>query len=159
MKTVTLDFGEMAVVSVLAAMRQAVNRSSQVENRRIGPQSDYQTEVDGLVAELAFCKWKNICPDMTTSPRSGGADCVVNGWSVDVKATRRQDGRLLAVMSKNAASADIYVLAVVNDNSARFAGWAFTHELIDEKNKIDLGHGDTYALEQSKLRRFKDESL
>lgn len=159
MKTVTLDFGEMAVVSVLAAMRHASNRSSQIENQRIGPQSNYQIEFDGLVAELAFCKWKNICPDMSVTPRKGGADCVVNGMSVDIKATRRPDGRLLAIKSKQQDSADTYVLGVVKENSVTFVGWAFTHELLDEKNLVDLGHGPTYALEQSKLRRFKDESL
>ena len=154
-RTIELDASEMAVVQMLAAMRHGMNRSQSVNNSKVGPQSDYQTDLDGLVAEFAFCKWKNVWPDLSISPRSGGADCVVDGRTVDVKATRRQDGRLLAVTSKNADEAEIYVLAIVRDNSVTFAGWAFANELLDPQNILNLGHGPTYALDQSRLRVFK----
>lgn len=154
--TIELSASEMAVVQILASMRHAMNRGHAVGNARIGPQSDYQTDLDGLVAEFAFCKWKNIWPDMSVSPRAGGADCTFNGRTIDVKATRRVDGRLLATTSKSVEHASIYVLAIVKDNLVTFAGWAFAKELLDEFNLTDLGHGPTYALDQSQLRAFKD---
>lgn len=154
--SVTLDLGEMAVAQMLASMRFAVNRANSIPYSKVGPQSSQQTEMDGIVAEIAFCKWKNVCPDMTIRPRAGGADCVVDGKTIDVKATRRQDGRLISVTNKAAANADIYVLAIVNDNTVSFAGWAFSRDLMKPENVIDLGHGPTYALDQSSLRPFKD---
>lgn len=153
--TIELDASEMAVVQMLAAMRHGMNRGQSVVNSRVGPQSDYQTDLDGLIAEFAFCRWKNVWPDMSIAPRSGGADCVVDGKTIDVKATRRAEGRLLAVTTKNVQQADIYVLAIVRDNSVTFAGWAFANELIKPENIINLGHGPTYALDQSRLRVFK----
>lgn len=153
--TVELSASEMAVVQMLASMRHTMNRGHDVNNSRIGPQSDYQTDLDGLIAEFAFCKWKNIWPDLSIAPRAGGADCVFGKWKVDVKATRRPNGRLLAVMSKTEQQAEVYVLAVVKDNEVTFPGWAFAKELLNQKNVIDLGHGPTYALDQSQLRQFK----
>lgn len=155
MQTITLDAGEMAVASVLAAMRHGINRGHQVKNSKVGPQSDYETDLDGLVAEIAFCRWKNICPDMTVKPRAGGADCIVDGRKVDIKATRRKDGRLLAVVSKSVSDVELYVLAIVNNNEVTFAGWASAKELLQPTNIIDLGHGPTYAMDQADLRPFK----
>lgn len=152
---VTLDAGEMAVATMLAAMRHGVNRGGNVNNSKVGPQSDHQTDVDGLVAELAFCKWRNVWPDISIQPRSGGADCVVDGKRIDVKATRRIDGRLIAIATKNPADTDIFVLGIVDVNKVTFAGWAFANELLQESNLIDLGHGLTYAMDQSRLRTFK----
>lgn len=153
---ITLDAGEMAVANVVAAMRTAVNRSSGVAQTKIGPQSYYQTDLDGVVGEIAFCKWKNVCPDLSVSPRQGGADAVVNGKRVDVKTTRHPDGKLLAVVTKNIEDADTYVLAIVKDNEVDFVGWAFAHELLDDNNIVDLGRGQTYCLPQSRLRSFKE---
>ena len=152
---IELSASEMATVQMLASMRHAINRGHSVSNARVGPQSDYQTDLDGLIAEFAFCKWKNVWPDMSITPRSGGADCVVKGKTIDVKATRRTDGRLLAVTSKSPQQVEIYVLGIVKDNQVTFAGWAFAKELLDDANLIDLGHGLTYALDQGQLRSFK----
>jgi len=153
---VELDAGEMAVAQSVAAMRNGINRATNVANSRVGPQSDYQTDLDGLVAEIAWAKWKNCYPDLTVSPRSGGADAIVGRYRVDVKATRKERGRLLARPSKEIGDADIYVLAVVDQNRVTFRGWAFANELIHAQNLTDLGHGPTYALEQERLRGFQD---
>lgn len=152
---ITLDAGEMAVANVLAAMRQGINRGSGVNNAKVGPQSDFLTDLDGLVAEIAFCKFKNVCLDMTVQPRSKGADCIVDGRRIDIKATRRSNGRLLAVPSKTTQDTDIFVLAIVDNNVVTFAGWAWAKDLLNDVNLIDLGHGPTYALDQDNLKPFK----
>lgn len=152
-----LDAGEMAVAQVLAAMRNGINRASGVANKRIGPQSDYQTDLDGLVAEIAFAKWRNVAPDLSVRPRAGSADAVVDKARVDVKSTRRKDGRLLAARGKATHNdVDIYVLAIVEDNVVNFPGWAKASDLLKDENLIDLGHGKGYAMTQEQLRPFKD---
>lgn len=155
---ITLQAGEMAVCTVLAEMRNAVARSSSVVNAKMGKQSDYQTDLDGMVAEVAFSKWRNCYPDLTIGARSGGVDCVLNGKKIDVKSTRYPNGKLLATLSKAVDEVDIYVLAVVNGNQVTFPGWAHSHELINEQNIVDLGHGRGYALNQSQLRKFDTSS-
>jgi hypothetical protein len=153
-KVVELDAGEMAVVTMLAAMRHSCNRKHNVSNSRIGPQSDHITDLDGLIAEFAFCKWKNIYPDLTINPRSGGSDCVINKKRVDIKTTRYKQGRLLATISKKPTDVDVYILSIIEDNKVTFVGWAMSDELLQQSNIVDLGHGKSYALAQSQLRQF-----
>ena len=153
---ITLDAGEMAVAGVAAAMRTAVNRTAGVTDGKVGPQSQYQTELDGIVGELAFCKWKNVCPDLSVSPRHGGVDAVVKGQRIDIKVTRRPDGKLICNIGKSANNVDVYILGIVKDNEVDFVGWAFAHELINDDTIVDLGMGPTYVLPQSRLRAFKD---
>jgi hypothetical protein len=155
-KVVTLDAGEMAVAQMVASMRNAINRASKVGNSRVGPQSDYQTDLDGLVAEIAWAKWQNCWPDLSVSPRAGGADAVTGDARVDIKATRYVNGKLLAVPSKNQGDADVYVLAIVRENEVRFPGWAYADELLSDNNLTNLGHGPTYAMTQEELRPFKE---
>ena len=152
---ITLEAGEMAVAQMLASMRNAINRATRVGNNRVGPQSDYQTDLDGIVAEIAFAKWKNCFPDISISPRTGGHDVTVADKKVDIKATRYPNGKLLAVPSKTKNDADFYVLAIVADNSVKFAGFASANDLLSDENLTDLGHGPTYAMTQDRLNKFK----
>lgn len=152
---VVLEAGEMSVAQMLASMRNAINRASKVGNNRVGPQSDYQTDLDGIVAEIAFAKKMNCFPDISIAPRAGGYDVIVKQKKIDVKATRYPTGKLLAVASKNKNDSDIYVLAIVNDNTVTFPGWASAESLLSESNLTDLGYGKTYALSQDKLNKFK----
>lgn len=153
---VTLSAGEMAVAQQLAAMRNAVARAGKVRNAKMGPQSDYQTDLDGLVAEIAFAKMMNVYPDLSVYPRHGGVDAVVNGIRIDVKSTRYPHGHLVAVIGKESDAVDRYVLGHVNDNMVRFFGWATSDELIRQENMKDFGHGSGYALPQQQLHPFKE---
>lgn len=151
--SVTLDRGERAVARLIADARYTNNRSSGVENQRIGPQSDEETDLSGIGAELAFCKLTNVYPDLTVEPRGGGWDCLSQKFSrIDVKTTTYPNGKLLARRTKTVNDADIYVLMVGEFPTYRWVGWVLSNELIKDENLIDLGHGPTYALDQHRLR-------
>ena len=109
----------------------------------------------GAVAEVAFGKWKNIFPDLSINPRKGSFDALVSGKRVDIKATRRENGRLLATTGKEQNAADLYVLAVVDGATVDFVGYATATELLSDETLIDLGHGKTHALTQDRLRAFR----
>lgn len=150
---VNLNAAEQQIAKFLAKQRHQENRRNGVENNRIGPQSDWETDLNGIGAELAFAKLLNVYPDMSIGVRRGGSDCrSARGNRIDVKATQYQSGRLLAVKGKRPSDADIYVLMVGRFPTYRWAGWATAQELIREDNITDLGHGPTYALSQSELR-------
>jgi hypothetical protein len=150
---IKLNEAEQAIAKYLAKRRYGNNRASGVDNNRIGPQSDAETDLNGVGAELAFCKAFNIYPDLSVDVRHGGHDCVSpKGHKIDVKTTKYRAGRLLAVKSKTKPDADIYVLMIGRFPTYFWVGWATADELIDDDNLMDLGYGPTYALSQSELR-------
>ena len=148
---VTLTDWEFRICEMLAAERYRSARQGGVKDAQIGPQDSTLTDLVGICGEFAFCKALNVYPDLTIGPRSGGVDARIGGMTVDVKATVRESGRLLATLKKAMHTCDVYVLAIGQTLDYRLAGWAFSDELIDEVNMVNLGHGWGYALDQSAL--------
>lgn len=122
MTVVNLSAGEMATAATIAAIRQGVNREARVTNQKAGPQDPITTELVGLYGELAFCRWANVMPDLTTHLRSGSYDAMWLGWTVDVKSTRNRDGDLYVDM-RPGKTPDCYVLAHVDYATVRLVGW------------------------------------
>lgn len=148
------------VARLLAEQRHATNRQAQVTNRRIGPQSDAETDLNGIGGELAFCLLANCCPDLSVSPRRGGWDCTTQrGSRVDVKTSRYEDAQLVATIGKRLTDADVYVLMVGTFPVYRLAGWCTAAQLLRTENVTDLGYGPTYALSQAQLSAWVQSSL
>lgn len=157
---IRLDTGWQLVARMLSEQRYATNRGMGVTNGRIGKQSDEDTDLNGIGGELAFCLAANCCPDLSVSPRRGGADCVTpDGVRWDVKTSSHENARLIATLSKRLQDADAYVLIVGTFPLYRVAGWAWASELLTPGNITDLGYGRTYALAQDKLRTFTEEKI
>lgn len=149
---IVLTDNELEICRDTAYKRFLCNRGAGVTDRQRGKQAKLAIDMDGMVGEFAAARMLNLCPDLSVSERSGGHDLVSRyGKTIDVKATRRADGRLLGEVKKAGAYCDVYMLMIVDDVSATFAGWAWGHELFDPANLTDLGHGQTYALPQSAL--------
>lgn len=153
---ITLTDSEQRIVRWLAEQRRSSNRRSGVANGRVGPQDDGYTDLNGVGAEFAFAKARNLWPDMTIGPRHGGPDCLAhNGAKIDVKCTKYANGQLLAVAGKSAYDADYYVLLVGEFPAYTLIGWAAASELITPERLTDLGHGPTYAMPQSELHALE----
>lgn len=154
--TVTLTEAEMATCRILAGMRSLVSRSSKIVDVQMGKNDPLHIDEIGLRAEYAFCKHWNIFFDPSTQPKSGTADCVLSGRRFDIKATEYEDGRLIKTLKEN-NDVDCYALAIVKRNMITFPGYVFNIELCQEKNIKDLGHGNTYAMDQKDLREWKEK--
>jgi hypothetical protein len=152
--TVQLNPYEMLAAKNFANLRMIANRANAVANAKMGPQSDDETDLIGIIAEIAWAKWKNVYFDVSISPRAGSYDNVTQNERVDIKATTRPNGRLLATAKKKHEDVDVFVLGIVQDTSTRFVGWAYRSELICDKNLTNLGYGPTYALDQNSLHSF-----
>jgi len=156
MNFLKLDTGQQMVARLIAEQRYAVNRARGIVDARIGAQSADLTDLNGIGGELAFAVITNVMPDLTISPRRGGADCVTSrGYTVDVKTSVHDDAQLIAHRGKSAGDAQVYVLVVGEFPMYRIVGWAWASELLQPQNIADLGYGPTYALQQDKLHRFK----
>lgn len=109
MRKIELTAGEQRVARHLARVRYLGCRLAGSPNVRAGGQSDAVTDLEGVGAELAFCKLFNVWPGRAfeggpppsaARGEDGGGDALLCGWPVDVKATKYATGRLLAVRWK-----------------------------------------------------------
>jgi len=151
---VNLNGAEQELAIRLAAMRHAVCRKTGIKNSKIGPQSNFLTDLIGIGGELAVAKALNVYPDLTIFPRVGGADLVSQkGARIDVKTTDNPAGRLL-VRPHSVDNADIYILVIADFPEFDLAGYATKEEVFSEGNEDDLGHGKTFVVERGSLKRW-----
>ena len=154
MRRINLTDAELFICRTLGVMRRS-EAMHKVVDQQVGKDDTWSIDIDGMVAEYCVAKMLNLCPDLTIGVRNGGADLISQkGKTIDVKATRHKNGRLLATLKKAAAPCDMYVLAIVDDKGADIVGWASKTHLFHDANQIDLGHGVGFALEQDQLRPF-----
>lgn len=152
---IILNKQEQKLVETIAKQRYDSNRNDGVENKKIGPQSNEQTDKDGFGAELATAKFLNVYPDLSIQPRSGGFDLTTtSGCRVDVKHTTYENGRLIATLKKKPEDADGYFLVTGTFPKYKIVGWATSDELIRPENIDNLGHGEGYVLSQEKLHKI-----
>ncbi len=148
---VTLRPDEITVCEMIGRMRTLIARNAGIKDAKIGSHDGMAADVDGVIAEYAFAKQFNVFPDIGLSPRSGSCDGVYKNYRYDIKSTRYKTGKLLSTMKVN-PDVDMYILAIIEDNTVTFAGWALKDELIQKSNMKDLGHGKGYCLSQNQLR-------
>ncbi len=153
---VKLNKEEVEFCKSIAKLRSENARKCGVKDAKIGLQSGLEGDIIGFLAEFAVAKHFNVFPDLGITPRSGSADGIMKGKAYDVKATSRANGRLLATLKEN-PDVDIYILAIVNESEINIVGWTKKEDLIKEENIKDLGYGKGYVMDQSKLKRFKED--
>lgn len=149
--TVTLSSSEMSMCNILGNMRHMVNRAGKTVDRQKGNQSALDIDMDGVIAEYAFCRHWNIFFDLSSQARSGSYDCLLNNKRIDIKSTRYATGRLIKTLKPN-PDIDIYVLAIIDGNTVSFPGWISSENFIQEQNILNLSNkGDCYAMTQDQL--------
>lgn len=152
MRTIELNPQEVLLAHQLAVARNNSCRANGVADKQMGKQDPIQIDWDGALAELACGKVLNYYPDLSISPRKGGADLISRkGKRIDVKATRYKEGKLAIHLSKTVEDADIYILAVVDGSTVHIKGYINAIDAIKEENISDLGHGKSYVIHQSML--------
>lgn len=156
---VELSESEVAVAKAIGKWRHQVNRARGFQVDGVGARCDYiDMDVEGVGAEMAFCKIMNIYPDLVIS---GGEypshDCVMqDGTRVDVKQTNSQNNNLITKLGNAGADVDAYALVLGKLPRYRVFGIATKEELINDANIVDLGYGPTYLLKQSQVKDIKE---
>ena len=153
----TLNEAEQRLAKYLATARYAKNRETSTKDLKIGPQDCDITDLEGVAAEIAFCKMFNIYPDLQMENRPNHDAMLPGGTTVDVKATRYRSGKLLAVLGKidKINGLDMYSLIVGEfPGPYEFRGFMNSEDLLRPERLTDLGHGPTYAAQQKDLKEL-----
>jgi len=147
---IILTEAEQRLARYLAQERPRRNRAAGVKDQLSGGDAE-AVELDGVGAELAFCRLMNVYPDLTTEPRKGGGDCVVNGVTVDVKTTRYNNGQLIVKEKVPKNHATVYALMVGRFPEYDYRGCALARDVLRPERLMKLGAGKVYAVDQEDL--------
>lgn len=151
---VLMDESECRIALHLAKCRNSVCRSNNIVDKQMGDQDAIQIDYDGMLAELAVAKQFNVYPDLSISPRHGGADLTLRGLKADVKASRYKKAHLCIHKDKDPKAVDMYILTIVDGQSVEIVGFIESKDAIRDENLGDLGHGEGYVIPQERLSRF-----
>lgn len=152
--SVLLNDAEQRLAKYLANARYMKNRQTSTKDMKVGPQTCQDTDLEGIAAEIAFCKIANVYPDLQLEERPSYDAIFSDGMTVDVKATKYKSGRLLAVTGKinKSEGLDAYSLMVGQfPGPYEFRGFMKREDLLQPGRITDLGHGPTYAARQEDL--------
>jgi len=150
---ITLNKAEQKLAEYLAKARYNNARRNKVKDKKAGDQSNEFTDLNGIGGEIAFCKMFNLYPDTETDLIDlPDEDCTLHsGHAVDVKATKYANGRLIVALWKRDAKVDLYALMVGEFPTYRYVGMCRKEDVVNDGTIRDLGHGDTFALDQPDL--------
>ena len=149
---VTLSDSELAICKLIGNLRTISSRVNDVADAGIN--TSLETDEDGVMAEFAFCKWRNIFFNPEISPKKHTFDCLLMDKRMDIKSTRHAGGRLLATLKIN-PDIDVFVLAIISGRDVEFPGYIKASELYKPENIIDVGYGKTYGVAQEDLTLWK----
>lgn len=142
---------EQRLAKYVGESRFRANRKLGVVDEKIGPQSNAETDIESVGAEIAFCKAHNLYPDLQLEERLLADATLHNGMTVDIKQTKLTNGRLLVRTTKIEKRCDVYVLLTGMLPEYVIAGGYPGDMLFDDANLIDLGYGPTYGITQNRL--------
>jgi len=153
MHEIILNENEQRLAKFLATARSVTSRENNVKDLRVGNDSSEDIDLEGMAAEIAYCKLMNIYVDMVTDPpEMPSFDCISRlGVRVDVKSTKYRNGHLIATLRKVKKPPDKYVLVVGEFPSYSIVGEVWAEDLLLEGNLKDFGYGNCYAVTQSEL--------
>lgn len=149
---VELTEAELFIAKYLGDMRNKAAKDNKIVNRKIGPQSDEESDYGGLCAELVYCKIHNLYPDLDFG-HLPACDVMHGEWSVDIKYTKYWNGHLLVPLWKIEDHCDRYALVVGGPEVFEYVGYATAQEVFKDENIADFGYGKTYSLSQDELHK------
>tara|TARA_R100001079_G_scaffold4781_1_gene2920 strand:- start:14233 stop:14697 length:465 start_codon:yes stop_codon:yes gene_type:complete len=151
---IALNKTEQRLAQYIAKRRYEHDRSVNATATIYGNGTPEERELDSVAAEIAFCKHHNIWPDMDAE-HFGLEDCLLaNGKLVDVKTTRRENGRLMVKAIKRKEVCDLYALVVGRFPKFRFAGWMAVEELFTEDRLEYRLQYPSYVATQNELTTY-----
>tara|TARA_R110000787_G_C13310300_1_gene435427 strand:+ start:326 stop:817 length:492 start_codon:yes stop_codon:yes gene_type:complete len=151
---VKLNAAEQKLAHYLAKARYENARGRNKPDMKKGPQSNEQTDLEGIASEIAAAKAVNVYPDLDTDLDDlPEIDLLTrSGYSIDVKATTYPNGKLITALWKKDKSCQFYMLVVGKFPKYRIAGIMAANELMRDQRIKNLGHGNTYTAEQAELQ-------
>jgi hypothetical protein len=149
---ISLDNHEQEIVKTIAKERQRNNIERGSRDYKVCTEDDLKINIEGTGGEFAFCKLKNIYPDMTVD-HPIPFDCYINGHGyIDVKTTKYLNGDLIVGVWKSRAIPSYYALMVGEFPHYEFKGFFSGEEVFQPQYLSTKGKGPVYVIPQGILK-------
>ena len=151
MNTIELTKPELMVAGLVGNMRSIASLGNLTQNKHSPTDSQWQIDVDGAAAEMAFAKWLNVyyAPSVNTfkAPDVG---------TMQVRSTKHEHGKL--IIRGNDVKDEIVVLVVNRMPTYIMAGWIRTADAKQDKYLYDPnGKGSpAWMVPQTDLNKMED---
>jgi len=151
MNTIELTKPELMVAGLVGNMRSVSSLGRLTQNKHSPNDSEWQIDVDGAAAEMAFAKWMGVYyePSVNTfkAPDIG---------SIQVRSTKLENGRL--IIRSNDVKDEIVVLVINRMPTYIMAGWLRTSEAKKDKYLYDPNgkKAPAWMVPQSDLNKMED---
>jgi len=157
--SIKLDDEELTTLKELAKLRYEYARKRGIKDEKVGDQSCAETDFIGICAEFAFCKHFNLYPDIGVE-KAKPVDCVMGGFTIDVKGTKYHHGHLILRKTSNHEACDLYVLVTGDPNKSMIIrGWIKGSKFISDNHLGRMKENSplSYIANQESLTMFKAE--
>jgi hypothetical protein len=152
---VRLTKAEMAACNQGAALRWQIARLSDVKDQQKAPQEN--VDLLGIKAEVAVSKVLQLPYSPATLGIDSGADLWAGDWSIDVKASFHESGKLL-FKSVESFRADMAILVTATDDLEvmRIVGGIGHKQFLSKAREVNLGHGNCWVVEPQSLTPIEE---
>jgi len=154
---VPITTSELAICTYVGKYRNHISSQYIKDRRQDKSQDGIDILVNGVLTEYAVSKFLNLHFDLNCEFRKFGADLIsAKGATIDVKCTTKIGGNLNAVVWSAQKPCDVFVLTEIRHSHVLIVGWIDRESFLRNENKRDVGNGDFYSVQQSKLTPFKE---
>tara|TARA_R100000951_G_C2511470_1_gene140574 strand:+ start:24 stop:548 length:525 start_codon:yes stop_codon:yes gene_type:complete len=116
--------------------------------------TQYESDLLGVMGEYAVSKALKIPFDTEVNLKGDGGetDLYLGEWSIQVKATKYNNGRLVFnTVEEMKSLIDVLTICDLKTKTVNIAGYISHKEMIKKMYKKNLGFGDRYCINQDDL--------
>ena len=116
--------------------------------------TQYESDLLGVMGEYAVAKYLKIPFDteINLNGDGGEVDLWLGDWSIQVKSTKYDNGRLVFnTMNEIKSLLDVLTVCNINDKTVNIIGYISHNSLLKKIYKLDLGYGIRYCINQEDL--------
>jgi hypothetical protein len=153
---VPLTSTEIMVCTYIGKLRNHITSQHAQDRKQDKTLDGIQISINGVITEYAVSKFLKLPFDLNCDFRKFGADLITRkGKTIDVKCASKIGGNLNAVGWSIKKPVDLFVLTEIHTNCVRMVGWIYSQDFLTENNKMDVGNGEYYTVNQTELIPFE----
>jgi len=153
-QSIELNCIEQVLVQDVARQRCGGGRA----DMKVSGRGDAEICLEGVGGELAFCRLFGVYPEQVFYLGPTGddpGDAEIDGFRIDVKTSKRHDADLIAAQHKAVGRIPIHALMTGSFPEYVFRGFAWSGDLLEERQLVELGYGPTYLYPRRMLRTWE----